>query len=212
MKIAIFGNGGHASEIADICEAVGYDEICYIVRESDLPTSNDSSQFFPESEVELLHQNGYSFAIGIADGILREKIFKKYSKFDYPNLIHPLASFGRNQLKEIMKSKGIIIAAGVRFMSSIEVGSFSIFGLNCTVGHDCIISNYVSIMPGVNISGNVLIGKSVSIGSGAVILPGNTNEKITLNNGLQVGAGAVVTKSFFNSTIIKGVPARDKSP
>ena len=49
---------------------------------------------------------------------------------------------------------------------------------------------------------SVKIGKGSDIGSNATILPG-----ITLGEFCQVGAGAVVTKSFPGRSIIAGVPA-----
>lgn len=206
-KVAIFGSSGHASEIADICDALGCTDICFVLQPSQAIGCHEKNCVF-EAEVEHLHQNGYSFAIGISDGKIRERIFLRYPHFSYPNLIHPDSSFGRNQLQKLDACKGVIVAAGARFMSSIEIGNFSIFGLNSTIGHDCIISSYVSVMPGVNVSGNVKIDEFVFIGSGAVILPGNSEKKLLLSSGILVGAGAVVTKSFYEASVIKGIPAK----
>ena len=49
----------------------------------------------------------------------------------------------------------------------------------------------------------VLIGNDVWIGAGATILPG-----VTVGNGCVVAAGAVVTKSFPDFSVVGGVPAR----
>lgn len=209
MKIAIFGYGGHASEVADICFDLGYQDIVFIVPDLVI-NETDSDKLLPESEVYSLAKQGFSFAVGIIDGRTRQKISSKFSDLRYPNLIHSSATFGRNQSLNMTLSKGVIVGAGARFMSSTSVGDFSVFGLNCTIGHDCIISDFVSVMPGVNISGNVHIDTYGFIGSGAVILQGENNKKLYLNKGITVGAGSVVTKGYTKAKVIMGVPAREK--
>ena len=49
----------------------------------------------------------------------------------------------------------------------------------------------------------VILGDGCDIGVNSVILPG-----VTLGNNVQVGAGAVVTKSFEEGSIVTGVPVR----
>ena len=49
----------------------------------------------------------------------------------------------------------------------------------------------------------VEIDDGCDIGANAVILPG-----VRLGKNVQVGAGAVVTKSYPNESVIKGVPAK----
>jgi len=49
----------------------------------------------------------------------------------------------------------------------------------------------------------IRIGKNCWIGANAVILPG-----VTLGDGVVVGAGAVVTRSFSPGVVVGGVPAR----
>lgn len=50
----------------------------------------------------------------------------------------------------------------------------------------------------------VIIGDGCDIGMNAVILPG-----VCLGKNVQVGAGAVVTRSFDDGAVIKGIPARN---
>ena len=75
--------------------------------------------------------------------------------------------------------------------------------LNATIGHDVQIGAFSSLMPSVNISGKVQIGREVYIGSGATLLQG-----IRIGDGAVIGAGAVVTKDVAAGEIVVGVPAR----
>jgi acetyltransferase-like isoleucine patch superfamily enzyme len=112
------------------------------------------------------------------------------------------------QLEIFNKKKGNIITAGARFTNNIELGNFGIFNLNCTIGHDCIIDDFVNIAPGANISGNVELRKGVYIGTGASVLQGESiNKKLVIGEFSTVGAGAVVTKDIEADTIVVGIPA-----
>ena len=97
-------------------------------------------------------------------------------------------------------------------------------GIDCYVGEDVFIdSTYperVSIGNGTHVnygtvilahSGqggkleNVSIGKNVTIGVRAIILPG-----VKIGDGAKVGAGAVVTKDVSAGKLVVGVPAEVK--
>lgn len=210
-KIAIFGAGGHASEIIDICDALGYTDISLVLMPNETSNLVDETLCKTENDINELYDSGYYFAIGIADGTIRSKISNRYKHLIYPSLIHPDASFGKRQRADVENTKGTIVAAGARFMSNITLGSFCSFGLNCTIGHDSNFGNFVSVMPGANISGNVKIMDKCFVGTGATIIQGSAENKLILCEGLTVGAGAVVTKSFEVGDVIIGVPAAIKS-
>lgn len=208
MKIAIFGTSGFAREVADICLAADYSEILLIEKEGE-----DRAQGpFPvvqEDDVDSLYSDGYVFAVGVGQNKIRKAIYNKFSYLKFPDLIHPSATFGWGQLQEILKHSGNIIAAGVRFTNNITMGDFGIFNLNSTVGHDCVIGDYVNIAPGANISGNVYLAEGCYIGTGAQILQGKSiDNKLAVGAYAVVGAGAVVVKEVPVSVTVKGVPAQ----
>lgn len=207
-KIAIFGTSGFASEVADVCWDLGVKDLLYLTPPGAPTGSQNGISVVSEEGVEDLVREGYTFALGVSDPKLKKKIFSKNSHLNFVNLLHPSATFGRGQKEKILAAKGVVVAAGVRFMSGISVGDFVAVSLNATIGHDSILSPYVSIMPGANISGNVALAEGVYIGSGAVVLQGNENEKLSLGTGLIVGAGAVVNKSCSGPGTVVGVPAK----
>lgn len=207
-KIAIFGCSGFASEIVDICDALQIEEVLFLSEKELLSNNINGISVVSEKHVYRLVEEGFKFSIGVAEPSLRKKISQKYTGLTFVNLIHPSVTFGRLQRDNIAKCQGLTIAAGARFMSGIDIGDFVVVSLNATIGHDCRIESFVSVMPGANVSGNVWLGEEVFIGSGAVILQGSEQEKLYLSKSLIVGAGAVVTKSFSDAGVVVGVPAR----
>lgn len=206
MKIAIFGASGFSREVRDIAAALGYDEIVYIDK-----TKNESAGNFvvAEDEVSLLAQADYPFVIGIGDTKVRKEIRDRYPHLKYVNLVHPSVTFGCEQILELTKNVGNIICAGTRMTNNIQMGNFGIYNLNCMIGHDCIIEDFVTVCPGANISGNVKLSEGSYIGANACIIQGkSTAEKMTIGRNSTVGAGAVVTKNVPDNIIVKGIPAK----
>lgn len=139
--------------------------------------------------------------IAIADPGTREKIKTQLINphLRFPALIHPSVFVAEN----CSVGEGSIICAGVFMTVNVHIGSFAIVNLKCTLGHDCILESFSSLMPAVNISGNVAIGRGVYVGAGAILLQG-----ISVGEYSVVGAGAVVNRSFESEKRIMGVPAR----
>jgi len=166
-----------------------------------------------EDQISQLVKEGYHFAIGVGDNKSRRRIFEKYSHLSFPNIIHPTASLGFKQGEVLNDKGGNVITAGVRFTNNIKMGNFGIFNLNCTIGHDCIIEDFVNVAPGANISGNVCLKKGSYIGTNAAVLQGRSIEsKIIIGQFATVGAGAVVTKNVKDHTVVAGIPGKPLRP
>jgi UDP-2-acetamido-3-amino-2,3-dideoxy-glucuronate N-acetyltransferase len=124
--------------------------------------------------------------------------------------------------------KSVIRAARIGERTSIA--SLVELGPTVIIGADCKIQAFAYLPPGVSVGDRVFIGQGVrfcndkhpsaqgawdllptvveddvSIGAGAVILPG-----IILGRGCVIGAGAVVTKSIPPERIWYGNPATDR--
>lgn len=208
-KIAIFGTSGFSKEVLDIALDNGYEEIIFLTNGNLGSIKIIGFEVKKESIIEEIYHE-YDFAIGIGDGKLREKIVNKYPYLSYPNLIHSSVTYGHCIKENLEKSKGLIIAAGARLTNSIQMGNFIVINLNSTIGHDTVIEDFVSVMPGVNISGNVHLSRKCYIGTGATILQGKDEEnKLKIGSISVVGAGAVVTKSVEEEKIVIGSPAKE---
>ncbi|HDY90635.1 MAG TPA: sugar O-acyltransferase [Pseudoalteromonas sp.] len=207
-KIAIFGCSGFALEVADICYELGYESILLLSDSNDNLPDINGLNIRSENDVGELNDSGYEFAIGIGDSLIRKKISDKYNELEFPNLIHPSAIFGLNQRNSLELVRGNIITAGVIFTNSIKLGSFGVYNLKASIGHDCIIDDFVSIMPNVTVSGNVHIFEGAFIGASATILQGNNDKKITIGSFSTVGGSSLVTKSVEDGVTVFGIPAK----
>lgn len=207
-KVAIFGTSGFASEVADICTDLNIEKLVFLAPPGAPSASQNGIAIVSEDHISELQKEGYVFSLGVSDPKLKKKIAQKYLHLNFVNLIHPSATFGRQQREKLNSCRGLVVAAGVRFMSGIAVEDFVAISLNATIGHDSILRSFVSIMPGANISGNVEMEESVYVGSGAVLLQGTEAQKLKLGANVIVGAGAVVNKSFEGPGTVVGVPAK----
>ena len=87
--------------------------------------------------------------------------------------------------------EGTIICAHTIITVNIEIGAHVIINLDCTIGHDAVLQDFVTLYPSVNVSGITNIGHAVELGTGMQIIQGKTVGDYSI-----VGAGAVVVKDI----------------
>lgn len=205
-NVLIFGTSGFAREVRDIVHALG-GSAGFIARDDIERENSGLDGVIIEPEIEKY--KGYQFAIGIGENKVRRKIAEKYNaKLQFPNLIHPSATFGFQQRELINKCMGVIICAGCRFTNNILVGDFSIFNLNSTVGHDVCIEQYVNVAPGANLSGNICVRSGAWIGTNAAINQGTQSKKLEIGENTIIGSGSVVIKDCDPESTYIGIPAK----
>lgn len=206
-RIGIFGTSGMAREAGDIAWELGLEPV-YVARDqAELDSYVFPDQVILESNIDRYQDMGY--VIGIGDNDIRQRIATRNAeRLNFINLIHPNASFGKGQRELIEAKRGVIICAGVRFTSNIQVGDFCIFNLNSTISHDAIIDEFVYVAPGAHITGNIHIEKRVWIGTGVAINQGNETLKRRIGANTTIGSGAVVVKDCEPNAVYVGIPAR----
>lgn len=205
--IFIFGTGGHARDIADIAEAVGYRPVFVARNESLIATWADGRDII--SEEEASKKTGEVFALGIGDNKVRAEVANRLRGIlKFPTLVHPDTSFGQGSRAAAENSTGTVIFAGVRMTNNVSIGDFSTINLGATLSHDVELGDFVNISPGANIAGNVKIGDGAWIGVGAAINQGTDQHKLVIGAWSMIGSGTVVIKHCETGTTYVGVPAR----
>lgn len=141
------------------------------------------------------------FIIAIGDPGVRKKVADIYlnAGFSPATLIHPSALLSPS----VSVGLGTIICAGATLTVDISVGNFCILNLHTTLGHGSTLAHYVTLSPGVHISGEVSIGSYCEVGTGAVVLPG---KKIA--DHIYLGAGALATTDLPEAGTYVGIPAK----
>lgn len=99
--------------------------------------------------------------------------------------------------------EGTIICAGTILTVDITIGNHVIINLDCTLGHDDVIEDFVTIYPSVNVSGNVVVETCAELGTGMQIIQGKKIGKESI-----LGAGAVVVRDIPEKCTAVGSPAK----
>lgn len=99
--------------------------------------------------------------------------------------------------------EGSIICAHTIITVNISIGSHVIINLDCTVGHDAVLNDFVTLYPSVNVSGKANIGYAVELGTGMQIIQGRSIGDYSI-----VGAGAVVVNDIPEKCTAVGSPAK----
>ena len=127
-----------------------------------------------------------------------EKVYLADSSIKFATLVDPSVEYS----KLVNIGEGSIICAHTVMTVNIEIGKHNVINLDCTIGHDSTLKDFVTLYPSVNVSGMCNIGQCTEIGTGAKII-----QEKTICGECTVGAGAVVIKDIKHSGVYVGVPA-----
>lgn len=204
--IFIFGTSGFAREVRDIVAALGGDTVFVAYDAAERDRFEGPEKAILEADL----QSDAALAIGIGDNGVRARIAARYQGRWFPNLIHPSATMGHGQAEMVAQSSGVILCAGARLTNSVAVGHFVIVNLNATIGHDCIVEDFVNIAPGANISGFVHLERGCWIGTGAAVNQGDAEKRLVVGQNTVIGSGSVVVKDCEADKIYVGIPAKTR--
>lgn len=204
----IIGAGGFGREVAWLVERINKKEKAWNLKgfldDNKLLHGKQEGGYPVFGGTELLQktdlQTWVVCAVGAAQ--IRKKIINKVQKSEnvkFATLIDP----GVILSDRVAIGEGSIICAGSILTVDIQIGKHVIVNLDCTVGHDACLHDFVTVYPSVNISGYVEAGECVELGTGTQIIQGKHIGAQTI-----VGAGAVVVKDLPEKCTAVGSPAK----
>lgn len=205
-NLYIIGAGGFGREVAWLVERINAVEPTWNLRgfidddESKWGVNEGNYPILGGCEYLKKLEDVYAVC-AIAAAKIRKKVIEKMkeSTVKFATLIDPSALIS----KSVEIGDGTIICANSIITIDIKIGEHVIINLSCTIGHDAVIDDFVTLYPGVNVSGNVYLGECSELGTGMKIIQGKKVVSDTI-----IGAGAVVVRDIEISGTYVGSPAK----
>lgn len=207
--LAIVGAGGFGREVAWLAEDINQEKATFDF----VGFVDDGASSTPEGHPILGTTDRWigdgrtdvHVVCALGDPVTRWKVAARLSQagFTFATLIHPSVKRSRH----VRIGPGGMICADNILTTNIDIGAHALLNLDCTVGHDSRLADFVSMMPGVHISGDVTTDIGAYFGTGAVAING-----IRIGAWSVIGAGAVVSSDIPRGMIAVGIPAKPIKP
>lgn len=149
---------------------------------------------------QVAPQDNRFLFMGVGAPELLYKLSNKFKQYNFPNLIHPGFIGDRSSIKF---GRGNIITGGCVFTVDISIGSFNLFNLMTSVGHDTSIGDCNVFNPACNISGMVKIGSRNLFGVNSTVL-----QELEVKNDNIIGGASLANKPVESESVVVGVPAK----
>jgi len=213
-ELLIFGAGGSGREIAIWAPRASWEGRPFRVR--GLISDDDFGKVVSGHEVWTLAEAARrhpaaAVVVAVGDPQLRSRLVELAVEAGLrpsPPLVHP-GVFAELDADTVTLGDGVVICPGSIVTTNVEIGEHAQINVACTVMHDCRVGAYSTLSPGVHLSGNNVLGRSVFVGTGAVTVHGLPGRPLEIGPGAVIGAGAVVTRNVASGATVVGVPARD---
>ena len=152
--IYIVGASGFGREVAWLIEELGTWNIAGFIddNESIQNTIINNIPVIGNTDFLLDMKDNINVVIAIGNPYIREKIVQKLISKEticFPNIIAKDVRIS----KYVKMGIGNIICTGTILTTNILLGNFNHINLDCTVGHDVVLNDYITVYPSVNISG-----------------------------------------------------------
>jgi sugar O-acyltransferase (sialic acid O-acetyltransferase NeuD family) len=139
--------------------------------------------------------------IGIAHPQIKKRIASSLS--DYGFLFPSFISKNVWISKEVNIGRGVILYPGVSINYESTIGDFVIMNMNCAIGHNCTVSAYATLAPGVNLAGFTFLEEGVDMGIGV-----SSKQNVRIGRNAVIGGQSMLTKDVAANTKVVGVPGK----
>lgn len=207
-KLIIIGASGFGREVAWLVERINkieptWDLIGFIDDSESIQGEAVNGYEVIGTTRDVLKFKDACFICAVGASKIREKIINRIidinPEINFATLIDP--SVEKSDLVSV--GEGTIICAHSIITVNISIGKHVIINLDCTIGHDAILDDYVTLYPSVNVSGITGLGRCSELGTGTQIIQGKKVGDYSI-----VGAGSVIIKDIPDNCTAVGCPAK----
>jgi sugar O-acyltransferase (sialic acid O-acetyltransferase NeuD family) len=208
QRVVLIGGGGHASDLLAAYEAQSRESgephpVIGLVDDHDIDLrrfrDRGVGQIGTIEDLSRIDATHYLIAKGWP--LARRDLLRhaEASGLQPATLIHPRAYLPSG----VSVGEGTVVLAGVVISELASIGRHAYISHGVLLGHDCIVEDFVSVMPGASVSGDTVLRQACVVGSNATVLQGKT-----VGFEATVGAGSVVLKDVPDGVTAVGVPAK----
>lgn len=172
-KILLVGAGGHCKVIIDALIKNQQFAIAGVIdKNSNIQEIMGVPYLGDDDILAKMFKSGIKYAVvaigSIGNPEIRINMTRHLEALGYqlPTIIHPSAIIAESAVI----SSGSFIAAGVVIGPSVKIGKSVIVNTGACIDHDCVISDFVHIAPGVTLSGGVFVGEKAHLGTGSSVI------------------------------------------
>jgi sugar O-acyltransferase (sialic acid O-acetyltransferase NeuD family) len=201
----VFGSSGHASVLIDAMQLAGGFKVVGFLDDSEVAGTVKKGYpilgGFKDFAAICKREHCDNIVLAVGDNWWRKKIYSELVLLglNFPIVRHPSATIA---LTSVL-SAGSVILANCHIGPGAYLGSLCIINSGSSVDHDCRMSNFSSLAPGVFMGGLVEVGECSHVGVGASI-----SDRIKIGKHAVVGTGSVVVRDIPDFVVAYGNPAK----
>jgi sugar O-acyltransferase (sialic acid O-acetyltransferase NeuD family) len=199
--VVIVGYGGFGREVYWLAKDCGREVKGFL--DDTVPAGVHGRYRVLGSTQDAAEHSEADFVVAVGSPRVRKAVVTKLERTAHPQfatLVHPSVLM---DFSSVTIGEGSLICAGCVGTVDFTVGKHVIVNLKCTLAHDDVIGDFVTIAPLVAISGAVILRTGVEVGTGASIRQG-----VVMEEGSMLGMGSTLTSSTDPNTIFLGSPAK----
>jgi sugar O-acyltransferase (sialic acid O-acetyltransferase NeuD family) len=205
--IYIFGCGGSGREILRIvrdlkASGCNLEAAAFVVDAKVAAPTNVHGLRVLRGLEHALKDEDAEMVIGIGAPSLRRDVARRIQTLGLrcATLVHPTAWIGEG----VSFAEGVVVYPHSAITSDVRLGAHVHVNVGASVSHDCELSAFVTLAPGVRLAGHVRMHEGAECGVGASVIP-----RVHIGRWSMVGGGAAVTTNVSDNAVVAGVPAKE---